>query len=216
MTKNSIQSDGSAKANDLRTPQSVVRIPLWVSIVVILGALLTATGAVISKVDPTILTNGSPMTDAARVYADYMFARNLSLAVMLLLLLALRAQRMLAGFMVLIALIQLVDVIDDLARGAFLLVPGLLVFAVVFLVGASRLFGQAVWHVDAWREPGSHSLESRACWMNTPFNCRIEQKPGLVNHPKTAKTGDVRACTRTFAEGKEGQAIEKYKLKQYK
>ena len=68
---------------------------------------------------------------------------------------------MLAGFMVLIALIQLVDVIDDLARGAFLLVPGLLVFAVVFLVGASRLFGQAVWHVDAWREPGSHSLESR-------------------------------------------------------
>jgi hypothetical protein len=161
MTKNSIQSDGSAQANDLRTPQSVVRIPLWVSIVVILGALLTATGAVISKVDPTLLTNGSPMTDAARVYADYLFARNLSLAVMLLLLLALRARRMLAGFMVLIALIQLVDVIDDLARGAFLLVPGLLVFAVVFLVGASRLFGQAVWHVDAWRELGSHSPESR-------------------------------------------------------
>src|SRR5713101_9441177 len=132
-----------------------------VSIMVILGALLTATGAVISKIDPTLLTNGSPMTDAARVYADYMFARNLPLAVMLLLLLALRARRMLAGFMVLIALIQLVDVIDDLARGAFLLVPGLLVFAVVFLVGASRLFGQAVWHVDAWREPGSHSPESR-------------------------------------------------------
>jgi hypothetical protein len=161
MTKNSIQSDSSARANDHRTPQSVVSIPLWVSIVVILGALLTATGAVISKVDPTLLTNGSHMTDAARVYADYLFARNLSLAVMLLLLLALRARRMLAGFMVLIALIQLVDVIDDLARGAFLLVPGLLVFAVVFLVGASRLFGQAVWHVDAWREPGSHSLESR-------------------------------------------------------
>src|SRR5713226_1343279 len=89
-----IQSDGSVQANDLRTPQSVVRIPLWVSIVVILGALLTATGAVISKVDPTILTNGSPMTDAARVYADYLFARNLSLAVMLLFLLALRARRM--------------------------------------------------------------------------------------------------------------------------
>jgi hypothetical protein len=52
--------------------------------------------------------------------------------------------------------------------------------------------------------------------MNTPFNCRIEQKPGSVNHPKTAKTGDVRAFTYTFAEGKEGQAIEKYKLKQYK
>jgi hypothetical protein len=101
------------------------------------------------------------MTDAARVYADYMFARNLSLAVMLLLLLALRARRILAGFMVLIALIQFVDVIDDLARGAFLLVPGLLVFAIVFAIGAWQLFGQAVWHIDAWREPESHSPQSR-------------------------------------------------------
>jgi len=156
-----IQSDGSVQANDHGTPQSFVRIPLWVSIVVILGAILTATGAVISKVDPTLLTNGGPMTGAARVYADYLFARNLPLAVLLLLLLASRARRMLAGFMVLIALIQFVDVIDDLARGAFLLVPGLLVFAIVFLVGASRLFGEAVWHVHAWREMESHSPESR-------------------------------------------------------
>jgi hypothetical protein len=152
MTKRSNQSNDSMQANDLRIPQSVVHIPLWVSIVVIFGALLTAAGAVISKVDPTLLTNGSPMTDAAWVYADYMFARNLPLAVLLLLLLAVRAQRMLAGFMVLTALIQLVDVINDLARGAFVLVPGLLVFAIVFLIGAWQLFGQAVWHVDAWRE----------------------------------------------------------------
>ena len=61
-------------------------------------AWLTVTGAVISKVDPTMLTNGGPMTDSARVYADYLFARNLSLALMLLLLLALKARRMLAGF----------------------------------------------------------------------------------------------------------------------
>ncbi len=148
MTNPSAQS----QVDDLRTPQSVVRFPLWVSIVVVLGALLTITGAVIGKVDPTLLTNGSPMTDAARVYADYMFARNLALAVMLLLLLAVRARRMLAGFMVLMALIQIVDVGDDLARGAFLLVPGLLVFVTVFLLGAWRLFGQAIWRVDAWRE----------------------------------------------------------------
>ena len=148
MTNPSAQS----QVDDLRTPQSVVRFPLWVSIVVVLGALLTIAGAVIGKVDPTLLTNGSPMTDAARVYADYMFARNLALAVMMLLLLAVRARRMLAGFMVLIALIQIVDVGDDLARGAFLLVPGLLVFAIVFLLGAWRLFGQAIWRVDAWRE----------------------------------------------------------------
>ncbi len=148
MTNPSAQS----QVDDLRPPQSVVRFPLWVSIVVILGALLTITGAVIGKVDPMLLTNGSPMTDAAWVYADYMFARNLALAVMLLLLFAVRARRMLAGFMVLIALIQIVDVGDDLARGAFLLVPGLLVFAIVFLLGAWRLFGQAIWRVNAWRE----------------------------------------------------------------
>jgi hypothetical protein len=139
-------------AGDLKTPQLVVRFPAWVSIVIILGALLTITGAVISKIDPTLLTNGSPMTDAGRIYADYMFARNLSLAVMLLFLWMVKARRMLAGFMVLIALIQIVDVVDDLAHGAFMLVPGLLVFAVVFLLGAGRLFGQAIWHVDAWRD----------------------------------------------------------------
>jgi len=152
MTKRSIQSDDSVQADDLKISQSVIYIPLWVSIVVILGALLTATGAIISKVDPTLLTNGSPMTDAARVYADYLFARNLPLAVMLLFLLAVKARHMLAGFMVLTAFIQLVDVINDLARGALVLVPGLLVFAIVFLIGAWQLFGQAFWHVDAWRE----------------------------------------------------------------
>ena len=141
-----------AQASELETAQSVVRFPLWVSIVVILGALLTLTGAIIGKGDPTLLTNGSPVTETVQVYADYMFARNLALAVMLLLLLAARARRMLAGFMVLTALIQIVDVGDDLARGAFLLVPGLLVFAIVFLLGAWRLFGQAIWHVNAWRE----------------------------------------------------------------
>ncbi len=152
MTKRSTQPDGSMQANDLRTTQSFASIPLWVSIVVILGAVLTAIGAVIDKVDPAFLTNSSPMTSAVLVYADYTFARNLPLAVMLLLLLALRARRMLAGFMVLTACIQIVDALDDLIRGAFLLAPGVLVFAIVFLVGAWQLFGVAIWHVTAWRE----------------------------------------------------------------
>jgi hypothetical protein len=152
MTRRSAQSHDAVQVN----PQAVVRIPLWVSIVVIVGALLSLTGAVISKVDPILLTNGNPMTDAARVYADYMFARSLALAVMLLFLLALRARYMLAGFMVLIALIQIIDVVDDVTRGAFLLAPGLVVFAIVFFIGAWRLFGQAIWRVDAWRELENH------------------------------------------------------------
>ena len=54
-----------------------LHLPLWVSIVVTFGALLTTTGAVISKVDPALLTHGSTITEATRVYADYMFARSL-------------------------------------------------------------------------------------------------------------------------------------------
>jgi hypothetical protein len=131
---------------------AVARIPLWVAIVVILGALLTLTGALVAKIDPALLTNGSPTTDAVRVYADYMFARNLALALMLLVLLAVRARRMLAGFMVLIALIQLIDIGDDLARGAIVLVPGLLVFAILFLLGAWQLLGRPLWQLNAWRE----------------------------------------------------------------
>jgi len=58
---------------------------------------------------------------------------------------------MLAGLMVLVALMQVIDVLDDLARGACVLVPGLLAFAMLFLVGAWRLLGRDVWDVEAWR-----------------------------------------------------------------
>jgi len=81
------------RTSDLKTPPSVARIPLWISIVTIIGILLIITGAVIS---------------------------------------------------------------DDLARGAFLLIPGLLVFAIVFLPGAWQLFGQAVWHIGVWHDLDTH------------------------------------------------------------
>jgi hypothetical protein len=152
MSKHSTQPNDITQANELRSSHASSRIPWWISTIVILGALLTATGAVISKIAPTMLTNGDTMTGAARVYADYMFARNLPLALLLLLLLAIGARRMLAGVMVLIALIQIFDVINDLARGAIILVPGLLVFAIAFLIGASRLIGRPFWQVDAWRD----------------------------------------------------------------
>ncbi len=139
MTTNSTQLDGP-------------RLPLWISIVVILGALLLTIGAVISKVAPLMLTNGGVMTIAVRVYADYTFARDLPLAFMLFLLLALKARRMLAGMMALVALVQVLDLVNDLARGEFLLVPITLLLTVVFVAGASRLLGQSIWQVNAWRE----------------------------------------------------------------
>jgi hypothetical protein len=130
------------------------RMPVWVGLVVILGALLFLVGAVLSKVNPTLLTNNSPMTDAARVYADYTFARDLAIAVVLLLLLLVRARRILAGVMVLVALIQLMDIMNDLARGTLILLPGLLLFAVVFLIGARQVFGRPLWQAATWRDAG--------------------------------------------------------------
>lgn len=144
-----------SQTNDSMNSKSVQRFPLWVAIVVILGTLLTLTGAVISKVDPTLLTNGSPITEAARVYADYMFARSVAIALMLVLFLTLRSQRMLACCMTLVALIQFIDILDDLSRGAFLLVPGLLVFAILFLLGAQRLLGKPFWKLSIWRNESS-------------------------------------------------------------
>jgi hypothetical protein len=101
------------------------------------------------------------MTDAARVYADYFFARNLPLAVMLLLLFVLRIRRMLALIMVLTAVIQIVDVINDLIRGEVSLVPGLLAFSILFLVaslsnprpsvaGQAEFSGGSLYHATKW------------------------------------------------------------------
>lgn len=125
--------------------------PWWVYVIVILGTLLLAVGAVISKVNPSLLTGSAAITPATQVFADYTFARDAALVLMLVFLLSIKARRMLAGMMVLIALIQVLDMIDDLIRGDFALVPVVLVFAVVFFIGASKVFGRAAWHVDVWR-----------------------------------------------------------------
>ncbi|HEY7850244.1 MAG TPA: hypothetical protein VIC27_09280 [Ktedonobacterales bacterium] len=126
------------------------RIPGWVAVIVIVGALLSLVGAAMSKLDPALLTTHA-LTDAARVYTDYTFARNLSVGLTLLGLLALRSRCALAGVMTLVALIQIFDVLDDLMRGDFMLAAGLLVFIIALLVGAQRLLGAPLWRAAAWR-----------------------------------------------------------------
>ena len=71
---------------------------------------------------------------------------------MLVTLLALRARRMLAGLMVLIALVQVIDAVVDTTTGRASLLPIALVFAAAFLLAASRLFGQAFWTLSNWRD----------------------------------------------------------------
>src|SRR5271170_6162602 len=98
-------------------------IPWWISAVVLLGALLTATGAVLALVHPAMLVSPRDEINAAvHVYAGYLAARNGALAVMLLVLLGLRARRALGSLMVLVALIQVLDACMDVVEGRWMIV----------------------------------------------------------------------------------------------
>jgi hypothetical protein len=139
--------EGSQRESSARS------IPWWLSMIVVGGALLTAAGGILALVRPeTLLESGQPMNQAAHIYANYLVSRNLALAVALLAMLALRARRMLAGLMVLVAVAQLIDAIGDATTGRTSLLPIILVFAGAFLIGASQLFGHPFWHAAAWRD----------------------------------------------------------------
>jgi hypothetical protein len=127
-------------------------IPWWLRIVVVLGALLMAAGAVIALVHPALLVSPhDEINGAVRIYAGYLTSRNLALALMLLLLLGLSARRALSNLMVVVALVQVLDACLECAEGRWVIAPGVVVFGIVFLVGAARLSGHAFWKAAAWR-----------------------------------------------------------------
>jgi hypothetical protein len=129
------------------------RWPLWLYCVVIVGALLMVMGGVIALVNPAMLASGGGEIDGAvRIYAGYLVSRNLALAAMLLIMLGIRARNVLSSLMVLTAFIQLLDATMDLLEGRWVLVPGVLIFAIAFFLGAARLSGQAFWRPAAWRD----------------------------------------------------------------
>jgi hypothetical protein len=119
----------------------------WLVTLVILGALLTATGAV-----QALLPASGHLSTAGQNYAEYFATRNLAMAALLLIMLALRARRVLAGLMILTALIQTLDAITATATGRLGLVPIDLIFTAAFLIGAARLSPHPVWRAVTWRE----------------------------------------------------------------
>jgi hypothetical protein len=125
----------------------------WLSTSVILGALLMAAGGMIALIRPAMMVSpDAEINAAARVYAGYLVSRNLALAAMLLAMLGMRARRTLSSLMVLVAFVQLLDAGMDCMEGRWALIPGVLVFAIVFFLGAARLSGQPFWKVAAWRD----------------------------------------------------------------
>ena len=126
-------------------------IAWWIRVAVILGAALTAMGAVIALVYPAMLVSpNDEINGAVHVYAGYLVARNLAIAIMLMGLLVLGARRALGNLMVLVGLIQLIDACMDVVEGRWAIVPGILVFGIVFLIGAARLCGSPFWKAQAW------------------------------------------------------------------
>jgi hypothetical protein len=127
-------------------------ISWWLGAIVILGAALTAMGAVIAFIHPAMLVSPrDELNGAVRIYAGYLVARNLAIAIMLLGLLLLGARRALANLMVLVGLIQLLDAGMDVAEGRWTIAPGVLVFGLVFLIGAAKLCGFPFWKREAWQ-----------------------------------------------------------------
>jgi hypothetical protein len=110
-------------------------------------------GAVIALVRPIMLVSPhDEINGAVRIYAGYLVARNLAIALLLLALLFVGARRALGNLMVLVGFIQLFDACMDVAEGRWTIAPGVLVFGLIFLFAAVRLCdGFPFWRREAWR-----------------------------------------------------------------
>lgn len=124
--------------------------------IVVVGAAVVLVGGFVSWFHPAqLLPPGTPVTNGVRLYSVRMAARALPLGFALLALLALRARRMLAALLVLVAAIEAGDCVAALANRDWAELAGAVVVAVAFLWAAARLIDAPLWAVRAWREPAA-------------------------------------------------------------
>ncbi len=141
-----------------RPPVKQASPPSWyprahVKVIVLFGAVLLAFGAYVALFNPMLLIGkGEQMNNSARVFAGYLFSRNLALAVLLAGALALRARRVLGGLVALTALIQFIDAAVDCYEQRWAIVPVVVLLGVAFLIGAGSILERPVWKIDAWRD----------------------------------------------------------------
>ena len=120
--------------------RSEARTPGWVTAIVVVGALLMVVGALLAVLRPAqLLAPGDVVTGGVRVYAGYLFSRNLALGLLLVVMLRLRAWGAMRGLMVLYAAVQFLDAIVDAIEGRWVIVPVIVVLGVLFAVGATRV-----------------------------------------------------------------------------
>lgn len=125
------------------TVRAAAKLPWWVDAIAVLSALLMMMGAVIAVFRPAMLVGaGESIGGAARVYAGYLFSRNLAIGLLLLATLFTRAHRALATMMLLAGSVQVLDAVMDAVEHRWTLVPGVLVLGVLLLLGARRAWAR--------------------------------------------------------------------------
>jgi hypothetical protein len=132
-------------------------LPWWVQTIILLGALLMAAGGLIALVHPAILAPPQvEINSAVHIYASYFAARNLVLAILLVVALRLRARGMLNSLMLLSGFIQALDAGIDCVEGRWIVAPGVIGLGLLFFVTAAALSGHPFWKMGGWR-PGDSS-----------------------------------------------------------
>lgn len=123
----------------------------WVSVVVVLGAVLMALGSVLALARPAMLVSPyDAITPAVRTFADYFAVRNLAMALLLFALLIAGARRALGNLLVLVGLVQIFDTAMDCVEGRWAIVPGVALLGILFLTAAANLCGAPFWRRSAW------------------------------------------------------------------
>jgi len=128
-------------------------LPWWLRTIVVVGALLMVTGAFIALLHPVLLVSPhDEINGAVHIYAGYLASRNLGLAIMLLVAMSLRDRGMLNTLILLTAFIQVLDAGIDCVEGRWAIVPGVVVFGLLFFAVSARLSGYPFWRMEAWRQ----------------------------------------------------------------
>jgi len=126
-------------------------IPVWPRLIIMLGIVLLAAGAIIALAHPILLVSPQDqINQSTRVFAGYLASRNMALALTLLATLILRASRTLNILLLLTALIQLLDIAMDFAEGRWVVVPAVVILAALFFAASAKISGYPFWKKEAW------------------------------------------------------------------
>jgi hypothetical protein len=139
--------------NSLAGQPTTNLFPWWLQTIVLVGALLMAAGALIALLNPAMLVSPHDEINAAvHIYAGYLFSRNAALAILLVASMLFRSKGTLNTLILLTAFIQLLDAAVDCMEGRWVIVPGVVVFGLLFLLASARLTGHPFWRKEAWSQ----------------------------------------------------------------